>query len=86
MDVQRDVLETEVWEVHYHVVVLDLARKAAFLPGDHTPEGLLDYEIGSVHPGLPVQFHQIVEEAVRVIVVRRIERNQLVEVRLRWTA
>ena len=29
------------------------------------------------------QFHQIVEEAARVIVVRRIERNQLVEVRLR---
>ena len=32
MDVQRDVLETEAWEVHYHVVVLDLARKAVFLP------------------------------------------------------
>ena len=29
------------------------------------------------------QFHQIVEEVVRVIVVRRIEMNQLVEVRLR---
>ena len=36
MDVQRDVLETEVWEVHYHVVVLDLARKAVFLLGDQT--------------------------------------------------
>ena len=66
--------------------VLDLAGKAVSLPGDHTPEGLLDFGIGSLHPGLPVQLHQIVEEPVRVIVVRRIERNQLVEVRLRWTA
>ena len=48
MDVQRDVLETEVWEVHYHVVVLDLARKAVSLPGDHTPEGLLDFGIGNL--------------------------------------
>ena len=49
-------------------------------------KGLLDFGIGSLHPGLPVQLHQIVEEPVRVIVVQRIERNQLVEVRLRWTA
>ena len=29
--------------VHYHVVVLDLAREAVFLPGDQTPEGLLGH-------------------------------------------
>ena len=71
MDVQRDVLETEVWEVHYHVVVLDLARKAVSLPGDQTPEGLLDFGIDSLHPGLPATFQHLI--------VHRHSRNSSIE-------
>ena len=71
MDVQRDVLETEVWEVRYHVVVLDLARKAVSLPGDQTPEGLLDFGIDNLHPGLPATFQHLI--------VHRHSRNSSIE-------
>ena len=69
MDVQKDVLETEVWEVHYHVVVLDLAREAVFLPGDQTPEGLLDFGIDSLHPGLPATFQHLIVQSQSIATV-----------------
>ena len=69
MDVQKDVLETEVWEVHYHVVVLDLAREAVFLPGDQTPEGLLDFGTDSLHPGLPATFQHLTVQSQSIATV-----------------
>ena len=55
--------------VHYHVVVLDLAREAVFLPGDQTPEGLLDFGIDSLHPGLPATFQHLMVQSQSIATV-----------------
>ena len=55
----------------FYVVVLDLAGKAVSLHGDQTPEGLLDFGIDSLHPGLTATFQHLM--------VHRHPRNSSIE-------